>query len=100
MLNKKFIKSKKTCQVTFSLPDGDAVKQASVVGEFNGWDADKNPMSKVKGIWKTTVEVDQGREYQYRYFVNGREWLNDPEADKYVPNNIDGDNSVVVTYNN
>lgn len=100
MLNKKFIKSKKTCQVTFSLSNGDTVKEASVVGEFNDWDASKNPMNKVKGIWKTTVEVEQGREYQYRYVVNGSEWMNDPEADKYVPNNIDGDNSVVLTYNN
>ena len=100
MLNKKFIKSKKTCQVTFSLPAEVATKQASVVGEFNGWDASKNPMNKVKGVWKTTVEVEQGHEYQYRYVVNGGEWLNDPQADKYVPNNIDGDNSVVVTYNN
>lgn len=100
MLNKKFIKSKKVCQVTFSLPEEVAVKQASVVGEFNGWDANMHPMSKVKGVWKATIEVEQGHEYQYRYFINGGEWYNDPQADKYIPNNIDGDNSVVVTSNN
>jgi 1,4-alpha-glucan branching enzyme len=100
MINKKFIKSKKTCQVTFFLPEDVAAKRASVVGEFNGWDAAKNPMSKVKGLWKATVEVDQNHEYQYRYLVNDSEWYNDPQADKYVSNNIDGENSVVVTYNN
>src|SRR5512134_3212471 len=99
MLNKKFIKSRQTCQVTFLLPEQVAAKQASVVGEFNGWDAAKTPMSKVKGAWKATVELDQNREYQYRYLINGREWHNDPQADKYVPNHIDGDNSVVITHN-
>jgi hypothetical protein len=43
--------------------------------------------------------LEQGHNYQYRYFVNGTEWLNDWQADKYVPNNIDGDNCVVVTDN-
>lgn len=100
MLTKKFIKSRQTCQVTFILPEEVAAKQASVVGEFNGWDATKNPMSKVKGVWKATLELEQNREYQYRYLVNGQEWLNDSQADKYVPNNIDGENCVVVTYNN
>jgi 1,4-alpha-glucan branching enzyme len=100
MLNKKFIKTKKVCQITFTLPSDLAAKQATVVGEFNDWDTTKNPMSKVKGIWKTTLELEQNREYQYRYVVNGSDWYNDPDADKFVPNNIDGDNSVVVTYNN
>ena len=100
MINKKFIKSKQTCQVTFLLPEEVKAKQASVVGEFNGWDATRHPMNKVKGVWKATVEVDQNHEYQYRYLVNGSEWLNDNQADKYVPTNLDGDNSVVVTYNN
>lgn len=54
----------------------------------------------MRGIWKTTLELENGHEYQYHYFVNGAEWLNDSEAGKYVPNNIDGDNSVVVTKNN
>jgi hypothetical protein len=32
--------------------------------------------------------------------VNGGEWYNDDAADKYVSNNIDGENSVVMTYQN
>ena len=100
MLNKKFIKGKQKCQVTFQLPQEVEAKKVSVLGEFNGWDADAHPLKKVKGVWKTTLELEQGHEYQYRYLIDGREWYNDPEADKYVPNNINGDNSVVVTSNN
>jgi len=97
MLTKKFFKTKNACQVTFQLPPEIKATSVTVVGEFNDWDTTANPMKKVKGIWKTSLELEKGREYQYRYFVNSAEWLNDPGADKYVPNNIDGENSVVVT---
>ena len=97
MLTKKFFKSKPTCQVTFQLPKEIKAKKVSLVGEFNGWDTSATPLKKVKGVWKTTLELEQGQEYQFRYFVNGSEWHNDDDADRYVPNNVNGDNSVVVT---
>lgn len=100
MLTKKFFKSKPTCQVTFQLPKEIKAKKVSLVGEFNGWDENANPLTKAKNVWKTTLELEQGREYQFRYLVDGGEWHNDDAADKYVPNNIGGDNSVVVTSKN
>ncbi len=98
MLTKKFLKTKPICEVTFQLPAEVEAKQAYVVGEFNNWDLTATPLRKRKGVWKTTLKLEQGHEYQYRYFVNGVEWHNDHNADKYVPNNVDGDNSVVITY--
>lgn len=100
MIKKKFLKTKPTCEVTFQLPQKIKAEQACVVGDFNDWDTSANPLRKKGGVWKTTLKLEQGREYQYRYFVNGEEWHNDHNADRYVPNNIDGDNSVVVTRNN
>ena len=100
MLKKKFLKTKPTCEVTFELPDQIAAKNVSVVGDFNDWDPGANPLKKRKGVWQATLKLEQGREFQYRYFVNGGEWYNDFEADNYVPNNIDGENSVVNTFNN
>ena len=100
MLKKKFLKSKPTCEVTFQLPQEIEAKKVSVVGDFNDWNPQANPLRKVKGMWQTTLKLEQGHEYQYRYFVNGQEWHNDHGADKYVPNNVDGDNSVVVTHQN
>jgi 1,4-alpha-glucan branching enzyme len=96
MLTKKFLKSKSTCQVTFQLPKEIKAKKVSLAGEFNDWDTKKTPLKQVKEVWKTTLELEQGREYQFRYFVDG-EWHNDDAADKYVSNNVNGDNSVVVT---
>jgi 1,4-alpha-glucan branching enzyme len=100
MLAKKFFKSKRTCEVTFQLPRGVEAKKASLAGEFNGWDPRADPLKKVKGVWKASLQLEKDREYQFRYVVNGGEWYNDDAADKYVPNHIDGENSVVVTYQN
>jgi 1,4-alpha-glucan branching enzyme len=97
MISKKFPKSKPICQVTFELPAGVDAKQVYLAGEFNHWNTQATPLKKVKGVWKTTLELAKGKEYQFRYFINGSEWRNDDAADKYVPNNVDGDNSVVVT---
>ncbi|MFQ5575755.1 MAG: isoamylase early set domain-containing protein [Anaerolineae bacterium] len=104
MLNKRFFKTKDTCRVTFELPQeletelGERIHQVAVVGEFNNWSQQADLMKKARGgTWKTQLELETGREYQFRYLVNGAEWCNEWQADKYVPNNIDGDNSVVVT---
>ncbi|HEX9925123.1 MAG TPA: isoamylase early set domain-containing protein [Anaerolineae bacterium] len=61
MIKKKFIKSKQACQVTFELPKDIQAKDASLVGEFNGWDSSAHPLKKVKSVWKTTLELEQGR---------------------------------------
>lgn len=97
MLKKRFFKTKPTCQITFQLPKEVKAETVSLVGDFNEWDESATPLKKVRSVWKTTLKLEQGREYQFRYLVNGNEWHNDDAADKYVPNNIDGDNSVVVT---
>ena len=98
MLKKKFLKTKPVCEVTFQLPEEIEAKKVSVVGDFNDWDPEANPLRKRKGVWKTKLKLDQGREYEYRYYVNGEEWHNDHNADKYVPNNMGGENSVVDTH--
>jgi 1,4-alpha-glucan branching enzyme len=99
MITKKFMKSKSEVQVTFELPGSIEASEAAVVGEFNNWDSTANPLSKTKGVWKTTLKLETGKEYQFRYLVNGSDWYNDDAADKYVSNNMDGENSVLVAMN-
>jgi hypothetical protein len=53
--------------------------------------------SRNNGNWRITLVLPKGREYQFRYLVNGRDWHNDWHADKYVPNKYGSDNSVVKT---
>jgi 1,4-alpha-glucan branching enzyme len=98
MLKKQYLKSKSGCKVTFYTPAAIEAETIHLVGDFNQWDEQATPMQALKnGRFKVTVSLDAGREYQFRYLINGDEWHNDWEADKYVPNPFSGDNSVVIT---
>lgn len=98
MLKKRYISDGKICKVTFTLPAGIDASKATVVGDFNNWDKTATPMQQLKsGAWKVDVKLEAGRDYQYRYLVNGAEWHNDWEADKYIAHPYGGENSVVST---
>ncbi len=99
MLKKQTLKSKPVCKVTFTLPEAIKAETAYLVGDFNNWDEKATPMKMVKksGQFSIALDLETGREYQFRYLVNGTEWHNDWHADKYVPNPFSGDNSVVTT---
>jgi len=95
MIIKKFIKSKPVVNVTFQLPKNIKATKAVVVGEFNNWNTTANPLRKSGGIWKTTLKLATGKEYQFRYLVDGSEWYNDDTADKDVLNDLGSTNSVL-----
>jgi 1,4-alpha-glucan branching enzyme len=99
MLKKQSLKTKPVVKVTFTLPDSIKAENAYLVGDFNDWDEKATQMKKQKknGQFSITLELEKGREYQFRYLVNESEWHNDWNADKYVPNPFSGDNSVVTT---
>ncbi len=98
-VQKQLVKSKNAYKVTFSVPV-KAVKDAEEVlllGEFNHWEPSEGiPMKLAKDKFTATMELDSGREYQFRYLINKETWANDGEADKYVPTPLGVENSVVV----
>ncbi|MCC7446978.1 MAG: isoamylase early set domain-containing protein [Anaerolineae bacterium] len=99
MFKKKYLKTK--CKVTFELPQSvaEGAENVYLVGDFNNWDEHATPMDKKRGNrFTVTLDLEPNQEYQYRYLVNGKDWHNDWEADKYVANPFSGDNSVVSTY--
>lgn len=97
MLKKEYPKRKSVCKVTFYTPAEIKAETIHLVGDFNDWNEQSIPMQKLKdGRFKATLELEKGREYQFRYLVDSTEWHNDWEADKYVPNPFSGDNSVVI----
>lgn len=102
MIAKKFLKSKPVCKTTFTLPEeaAEGVKKVVLVGDFNNWDtAEGIAMKKQKGVFKTTLDLETGKEYEFRYLLDGETWENDWEADKYVATPFGVDNSVVSTLN-
>jgi 1,4-alpha-glucan branching enzyme len=98
-IKKQYLKSGSLCKVTFSLPSEIAkvVSTAHLVGDFNDWDASVTPMKKLKnGTFTATITLKPNQEYQFRYFLDGKSWENDWNADKYIPNAFGSENSVVV----
>jgi len=94
---KKYLKNG-TCKVTFRLPKEAAsdAREVAIVGDFNEWDQSQTFMTCQKnGDFKVTLEIPAGREYRFRYFIDGSRWENDWQADKYVPNDFGCDDSVL-----
>ena len=98
-VKKQFLKNKPVCKTTFVLDRESAgeAATASLLGDFNGWDANATPMQRGKGgDFKVTLELATGRDYQYRFLLDGVRWVNDPDADGYIPGPF-GDPNCVVT---
>ncbi len=99
-IKKQYLKSKPVCKVTFRL-HREAVKSGKtvhIVGEFNNWNVYATPMKSLKnGSFTVTIDLKQGREFQFRYLIDETIWENDWNADKYMPTPYWGcENSVVV----
>lgn len=90
MIEKKYSKTKGTCKVTFSL-GADQVgdkRDVRVLADFNEWSWINGVQLKAsKGKYSGSVELPaQPAHYQFRYLVDGSQWMNDPVAEGYQPN--------------
>ena len=98
-IKKRYLKSKPICKVTFRISEevGKSAGTAYVVGEFNNWNFFSTPMKKLKkGAFTATLDLEKGKEYQFRYLLDKNNWQNDGDADKFVPTPFgDSQNSVV-----
>jgi 1,4-alpha-glucan branching enzyme len=84
-------------KVVFTLPAEVEANHVALCGEFNNWSADDIELSRDDdGTWRTTVSLEPGRAYRYRYLLDGQRWENAWEADSYLPNPYGEDDSVVV----
>jgi len=97
-LEKKYLKARPACKVTFLLPKDAAAEAESVciLGEFNNWSPDANPLKRLEsGDFTVTIELETGRAYRFRYVIDGWKYENDWFADRYEPNPYGGEDSVV-----
>ena len=86
-IKKQFLKSKPECKVTFKFEKKAELKPESVkvVGDFNNWDENAEPMKSLKsGDFTQTINLESGSQVQFRYLVDGAQWFNDEEADSFV----------------
>jgi 1,4-alpha-glucan branching enzyme len=100
-MKRKYSKNNTQCRVTFRFP-GEAApgaRSVAVAGSFNDWCVDRHPMKRLKnGDFSLEVALEAGREYEFRFIIDGIRWENAWNADKYVwSDHANCENSVVVT---
>jgi 1,4-alpha-glucan branching enzyme len=86
-------KNSKPIEFVLKMPQAHS---AAVAGSFNNWDQKHSPMARDgNGGWKATIALAPGR-YEYRFVIDGSQWLSDPAAKESVRNDFGTTNSVVV----
>lgn len=87
-ITKNFLKTRASCKVKFRLTSEEArgASEVFLVGDFNGWSDTSHPMKQLKdGSFSLDIELPLGQDCQFRYRTGDNIWLNDPEADAFVP---------------
>ncbi|MFN0216799.1 MAG: isoamylase early set domain-containing protein, partial [Saprospiraceae bacterium] len=67
----------------------------AVLGDFNNWQNGIVLSKQKDGSFKTAIELEKGRSYEYRFLINGEKWENDWAAEAYAPTPFGAYNSVV-----
>jgi hypothetical protein len=94
MVQKTFYKTRDYCKVKFSFKVENA-ETVEILGLNSDW---KNSviMSKRKdGSFTADVTLPKDSRHEFKYLVNEKEWVNEPEADAEAVNIFGGTNSVI-----
>ena len=80
---------KGTYKVTFTLAPEQTQGASGVylLGDFNDWQQEEGAEMKAikSGGFKATLELEAGKNYEFRYQTAEGRWFNDEAADDYVP---------------
>jgi 1,4-alpha-glucan branching enzyme len=90
---RKNVSKQNTKKIQFIIEAVDA-KKVSLVGEFNNWNPDADPMQRDgNGTWAKTKMLPPGN-IEYKFWVDGQ-WVQDPENLRVCPNCFGTQNNIV-----
>lgn len=71
------------------------VETVALVGNFNNWDKDADPMMRrPDGAFEFVISLNPGS-YRYKFVLNGSAWIPDPSNNHTQPDDMGGVNSVL-----
>ena len=94
MVQKNYYKTKDYCKVKFSFKVENA-ETIEILGLNSDWENSVIMSRKKDGSFSADVNLPKDSTHEFKYLVDQKEWLNEPEADKEVPNVYGGSNSVI-----
>ena len=98
-IKKQFLKTKPVCKVGFKVSKelANGASRVNLSGEFNNWNETSDEFNALKDVSFTlTLDLETGRNYQFRYLLDGLSWVNDEAADAYQDNGFGSQNSVII----
>ena len=95
MVQKTYYKTKDYCKVKFSFKVENA-ETIEILGLNSDWQNSIFMSKKKDGSFSADVTLPKDSKHEFKYLVNEKEWINEPEADLQEPNEFGGNNSVIV----
>lgn len=93
MIEKASCSDGRRVEVRFSVPA--AYGPLSVVGDFNDWNPRRQPLVLDGARRTTTIVLEAGHRYEFRYVSPTGSFCNDEDADDYAVNDFGGFNCVL-----
>ena len=83
--------------VVHLLLEAPQAERVSVVGDWNGWQPDKERLRDPDGdgTWEITLRLRKGQEARYQFLVDGESWVADPRAPLQVDDGFGGISSIL-----
>lgn len=94
MLQKTIFKTKDYCKVKFQL-NLEHAETIEILGLNSDWENSIVMAKKKDGSFSCEVTLPKNFNQEFKYLVNEKEWMNEPDADSENPNVFGGTNSVL-----
>lgn len=95
MVQKTYFKTKDYAKVKFIL-NAENAETAEIVGLNGDWKNSITMKKKKDGTFSVEVNLPKNSQHEFKYLLNGKEWLNETEADGEIANAFGGSNSLLL----
>jgi hypothetical protein len=94
MIQKTYFKKKDYCKVkfTFKIENAETVE---ILGLNSDWNNSIIMSRKKDGSFSCDVSLPKNTEHEFKYRVNAKEWIHEPEADRLKTNEFGSMNSII-----
>jgi len=86
-----------SAEIQFSLKlNNNKTHTVAIAGDFNSWNPGDNLLEDPDGdgIWTGTLKLKPGR-YEYMFVLDGKKWVPDPNALRYVKDGFGNKNAIL-----